>query len=309
MHPGVPFNQVTPSTTETPDTNIPDINSVLGFSITNALTSEGKYADELKKIKALWDSKQYTAASNLYYASKYYQDMGNTQAARYTLALNQPEVYKKELDKYMLSQKQRLSGLGVKIDSKELDTYLKAAYDGNLDNNQLDVVISKASDFGMSFGGTTLSAIQTAKSYARSMGVSLDDGTLNNYGRGLFAGSTTSADIEEAIRQQASSAYPAYRDLINKGVTMDAISSSYKQSMASILEINPNTIDYNDMTLRKALQYNGFEKGNNAGGPTQMPLWQFENQLREDPRWQYTNNARDSAYTSVNQVLTDFGLK
>ena len=45
-----------------------------------------------------------------------------------------------------------------------------------------------------------------------------------------------------------------------------------------------------------------------AGSGAQMPLWQFENELREDPLWKKTNNARESMMTVARQVAKDFGL-
>jgi hypothetical protein len=39
------------------------------------------------------------------------------------------------------------------------------------------------------------------------------------------------------------------------------------------------------------------------------PLWQFENELRSDPRWKKTQNAQDSLMQVGHQVLADFGLK
>jgi len=39
-----------------------------------------------------------------------------------------------------------------------------------------------------------------------------------------------------------------------------------------------------------------------------MPLWQFEQDLRKDPRWQYTNNARESVFNAVYQTGYDLGV-
>jgi len=39
-----------------------------------------------------------------------------------------------------------------------------------------------------------------------------------------------------------------------------------------------------------------------------MPLWQFENEVRNDPLWRKTNNARESMMTVAHQVAKDFGL-
>jgi len=47
---------------------------------------------------------------------------------------------------------------------------------------------------------------------------------------------------------------------------------------------------------------------NTEGKPATKPLWQFEQELRKDPRWNYTNNAQQSLMNTARQVLQDFGL-
>jgi hypothetical protein len=38
------------------------------------------------------------------------------------------------------------------------------------------------------------------------------------------------------------------------------------------------------------------------------PLWQFEQELRQDPRWTYTNNAQEDLMGTARQILKNFGL-
>jgi hypothetical protein len=37
-------------------------------------------------------------------------------------------------------------------------------------------------------------------------------------------------------------------------------------------------------------------------------MWQYEQTLRQDPRWGFTNNARDSVNSTAHQILKDFGV-
>jgi hypothetical protein len=67
--------------------------------------------------------------------------------------------------------------------------------------------------------------------------------------------------------------------------------------MASVLELDPSSIKLNDQTLRSAIGMNG-----------EMPIYEFQRQLRKDARWQYTNNARKEVSDSVTKVLQDFGF-
>jgi hypothetical protein len=68
--------------------------------------------------------------------------------------------------------------------------------------------------------------------------------------------------------------------------------------MASILELNPESIPLNDPTLRTAI-----------GADKEMPIYEFQRQLRKDARWQYTNNAREEVSSAALGVLRDFGFQ
>lgn len=286
---------------DTGKVNTVDLNASIGFVLSQVLINDETYGigpRGLKNVYELWAAGKETEALDAYFKSDWFTKLGKTAASRYALEKNQPEVYKQELEAYKLQQKQRLVQLGVKIDDPKLDEFLEQAYKGVLTDAQVNALVAKSKDFGHTFSGDILTTIQSAKEYARAMGVSYTEEAYTSWGKKLFLGELTDAEILQSIRTTAASAFPVYADLINKGVTMDAISAAYKQSMANILEINPNAIGLDDPTLRRAMQ-----------GQEQMPLWQFENLLRQDVRWQYTNNAREQSYNMVNQVLTDFGLK
>lgn len=277
--------------------------SSIGFVLTQSLLNDPKYGAELKAVYDLWVAGNETAALDAYYKTSWFKTLGKSGADRYSMKLNQPAVYASELDAYKISQKQRLSRVGVKIDDTELDSYLATAYDGALSDGQLDALIVKSASFGTKFGGDTLTKIQNFREYANSFGISYDDKKYSQWGMDLFAGKITDSEIQQSIRTESASAYPALADQIMKGTSLDALASAYKSTMATLLEVDPDSIGYNDPTLRKALQYIGPD-----GKPSIKPLWQFEKDLKMDSRWQYTNNARDSIDSMSLKVLKDWGL-
>jgi len=274
-----------------------------GFAFTKTMLEDPKFGAELKAIYDLWVSGKETEALDAYFKSKWYSTLGRTAADRYTMKLNQPAVYASELDAFKIAQKQRLSRVGVKIDDADLDNYLAQAFDGAFSDGQLDAMIVKSASFGTKFGGDTLTKIQTFREYADSYGISYDDKKYSQWGADLFSGKITDSEIELSIRTESASKYPGFADRIMKGTTLDALSSAYKSSMASILEIDADSIGYDDPTLNKALQYIGPD-----GKPTSKPLWEFESDLRSDARWQFTNNARDSIDSMQYKVMKDWGL-
>ena len=104
--------------------------------------------------------------------------------------------------------------------------------------------------------------------------------------------------FKQTIRDAAKLGLPEnVKKLIDQGIDLDTIYSPYKQTMASILEINPDSISVNDPTLRMGI-----------GADKEMPLYEYQRALKQDARWQYTNNAKEDVSNSVQKVLRDFGF-
>lgn len=85
--------------------------------------------------------------------------------------------------------------------------------------------------------------------------------------------------------------------LLDSGVDLETVYSPYKRLMASTLEVAPDSISLDDATLRMAI-----------GPDKEMSLYDFQRSLRKDPRWQYTDQARQSVSEAALGVLRDFGF-
>ena len=85
--------------------------------------------------------------------------------------------------------------------------------------------------------------------------------------------------------------------LLDNGVDLKTVYSPYRRLMASTLEIDPESISLDDPTLRMAI-----------GPDKEMSLYDFQRSLRKDPRWQYTDQARQSVSEAALGVLRDFGF-
>ncbi len=128
--------------------------------------------------------------------------------------------------------------------------------------------------------------------------LSLSDVQVNNFLADLKAGQSLDT-INKRIRSIAAMGMPdSIKEMVASGVDLETVYQPYKNRMAAILELNPETIDINDPTLRSAI-----------GQDKEMPLYQFEKALRKDSRWQYTNNAKKEVSDIALRVLKDFGLQ
>ena len=85
--------------------------------------------------------------------------------------------------------------------------------------------------------------------------------------------------------------------LLDEGIDLSAVYAPYKNLMARVLEVDPGSIKLDDPTLRSAI-----------GPDKEMPIYEFERALRKDPRWQYTDTARQEVSDVALGVLQDFGF-
>lgn len=141
------------------------------------------------------------------------------------------------------------------------------------------------------------------KQLARENGVSLSDEAALDYANKVAAEQIDDATAQNNIREMAASAFPQFGDKIKAGVNLKTLADPYIQSMSNILELPSSNIDLFDPTVRGALSYTGQD-----GKPASKSLYDFEQQLRNDPRWTKTSNARQAMDNVGLQVLRNFGL-
>ena len=117
---------------------------------------------------------------------------------------------------------------------------------------------------------------------------------------GIASGTIDINRVAQDARKIAAQGQPQYvRDLLSQGYNLKDVFAPYRQTMANILEIDdPNQIDLNDPTLRMAIT----DKGD-------MNIYDFKKALKQDKRWQYTENARNEVSTAAFNVLRDFGFQ
>ena len=141
------------------------------------------------------------------------------------------------------------------------------------------------------------------KNFATDNGIRLSDSAATNYANGIVAGTIDENTAFNALRESAAEAFPALADKIKAGINLNTLADPYIQSMSSILEIPDSGIDLFDPKVRGALAYTLPD-----GKVGTRSIYDFEKELRKDPRWQYTNNARNDAASVATTVLKDFGF-
>jgi len=140
--------------------------------------------------------------------------------------------------------------------------------------------------------------------YAYAMGVELGDDWYGDRARNIARGIATLQDYKSEIANLAKAQFPQWTAQIEGGQTVADIAQPYLQSMANVLELPAGSVNLFDNTIKSALSYTNPSNMEKSA----KPLWQFENELRSDPRWKQTKNAQDSLMQVGHKVLADFGL-
>ena len=277
--------------------------------------TEKKFLDEAK-LTDWWQSNAGSVRERIIDLNKY------KELQKKGLDVTKTDFGMYQTDK-MRQVKDRAKKLaGVTLDDATAQKIVEDIYNGFLDNDPLAIdrliipYVSKTTNlYGKGavtgFGGEALQVQQSLAAIAKANGLAVTD-ILPKLGGGVLGKDAEQTTIQEILsgnidlntvlsnaRQIAAQGQPEYvRKLLGSGYNLEDIYAPYKQTMANVLEINPDQIDLNDNSLRMAIN----EKGD-------MNIYDYKKALRQDDRWQYTGQAKESVSNIALKVLQDFGFQ
>lgn len=177
-----------------------------------------------------------------------------------------------------------------------------AALTNNWNDDQLKNVIADSGVFRTVDGALTGTAGQYESHIRQTwaqFGLKVSDDWIKRYAQEISAGRQTLDGLDNEARNWAKRAFPSFTEQIDAGHTMQELASPYIQAMAQTLELSDGNLGLDDPYIKKALQ-------GTDGQP--LSLWQFERMLKDDPRWANTKQARNDAYSLVQQIGKDWGF-
>jgi predicted transcriptional regulator len=193
---------------------------------------------------------------------------------------------------------------GAELTPDEINVLAQEAYDKGLDRerNSLNAFLDQKFKFvATDAKGKAGEQLASLQKIAAANGLDLQKafGTqLPTWLASINKGESVET-YKKIIRDVAKIGMPQnIASLLDNGVDLDAIYSPYKNVMASTLEINPESITLSDPLLRSAIT-----------GEKELPIYEFQRQLRKDTRWQYTNQAKEEVSDVALKVLRDFGFQ
>lgn len=255
-----------------------------------------------KAVKGGWTSSKFQAELR---NTNWWKRTPETTRKWLTLQASDPATARQQLDQQAIKLKQLSASLGGTTNDKNIrDFAIKSLMNGWTDS-QLRYELSKSITLkGDTRFGEAGENYDKLASFAYEMGLKQSDGWLGDAAKKITSGMASSQMYEDMMRRQAKAMFPEWAKQIDAGQTVADLMSPYFQSMSTILELPPGSINLFDPTIRKTL----YHKDPKTGQGIVKPMWQFENELRNDPRWKKTKNAQDSSMQIAHQVLSDFGL-
>ena len=245
-----------------------------------------------------------------------------------------PATAERSIQQQMAKLGQQASQQGITIDPARLrmlatDSLMFGLSD--IENNQ-----ALAAEFKYKGPGSSQCTAATNEDQIRKAvndyGLTISDDTIGQWDQKMLSGQFTMDNVTGLLQNMAMSKYPGLNSYLSQGMTVRDVAEPYIQSYSSILEQAPNAIQLTDPLIQRALQgtnqnppaasgKSGLQvkaqttgltpvgSSSSAAPPSQpQSLYDFENALRQDPRWLNTKNAHDNLQQAGMGILRNFGL-
>ena len=220
--------------------------------------------------------------------------------------LNKTSEYGRGLANTIETVKNTARSQGRQIDDATITIIAKNLYDyaNEGDETKIREAVLGSGKFGVGgiYTGAAGSNIRILREIAAANGLDFDTqfATSKDTWLSKIAQGESIETFKDLIRKSAQNAWAVddrTRALLDQGVDLETIYSPFKKTMATILELPEEKITLNDLASKGVL-----------GGEKPMNLYDFRKALRQDERWQYTENARTEMSNLTENLLRDFGF-
>jgi hypothetical protein len=148
-------------------------------------------------------------------------------------------------------------------------------------------------------------AISNLQEFYFQNGLEFTEQQMTNTVDRIMKGELTLDGYQNSVRSGIlAKMFPDWADSIKGGLNIRDLADSYIGKMASVLELDAETIDLRDDLIQKAIQSKTPD-----GKMTTQSLRDFEITLRNDKRWEKTSNARQEITNMGQFILEKFGMR
>jgi len=260
---------------------------------------------QLKAAFEALNREDYAQMRALILSSDFYKN--NTELARERIKAQkaQPGAYGQQLKEYVIATKKRLVQQGVKV-TDAINAQIESAYLHGMGDNELDNLLVATNK--LTLGGQAQAQTDSLKGFADSYGVGkfYNDSYWTQKATDLFAGTTTAQDIQKEIQQLSAGAYPSFAEGIMNGKSLDMQAGYIKTTVANTLGVDPNSLSWDDLNVKKFTQY----MDPVSKKPMLPPQWQVETETKKAnyDQWSKTPDGTNTINSLSMTVLRDMGM-
>jgi len=254
-------------------------------------------------VNGQWDTQKFQGA---FMNTNWYRSRSAAMRTYADLQTRDPSEFAATVERKRQEVRDKASQLGIQWDESYINEVANAfLYWFPDEKAQTDFYAQRINYTPGQMGGTPAAVEMQVNKLAGDYGLSLTNGQISDYVSGIMHESYTEDNVKGFMRDMAKSKYSGMSGFLDQGMTVRQVAAPYVSSYSNLLEVNGDTVDLKDNVLQQALQ--GTPPA--AGQPPQMKsVYQFERDVRRDPRWLRTKNARDSITSAGQGVLKDMGL-
>lgn len=219
-----------------------------------------------------------------------------------------PDVAR-EMDKVRLDVEDVARQRGVDINAFDfeglVDESRRMGFDVQDIRSRLDQILEQQLADDVDLIGSAGDNQTQLLNWASTNGLDLDAQAADAYVLKLTTGAQTLDDVKQELRETyLVGAFPAWSDKIREGYDPSVLVAPYRSRASNLLEVEANSLTFDDPVIKAAMQYTGGD-----GSPAVLPLYEYDRLVRQDARWDKTNNAY-AAYTRVGtDLLRRFGFR
>lgn len=284
------------------------------YGLTAATINANKEIKNLfnQAVAGQWDAELFTAKLK---NTKWWRTTSDSQRKYFMLKTGDPATYTEKFNGYAYSLNQLAVevGLGNQLANGKPNALLSKAIAYKMRDGWDDArlkayfgsMVTLHGDGPGGMWGEAGEAYDQIFQLMYSNGLDFSKKWFQDNVRNVVAGKTTTQALETYVRNTAAAKYSAFAQQIHAGQNAMDLAQPYISSVAQLLELPSTSIDLTNKYVNKAMTAK-VVPGQKPG--TQYPLWQFENDVRSDPLWVKTNNAREGIFSVAHQVAKDFGF-
>lgn len=255
-------------------------------------------------VSGTWSTDKFIAAIQ---NSHWWASTSSTARQAFATMKADPATWNQNITNLQTQMQSVAAQLGVQLTPQQAQKIAIDAITNGYDQNTA-VLNQKMAEFlkpasGNHFGGQAGSYEDQLRQSMMDLGVFMPENQLADQIKQIVAGKQSVQGVTAQLRSQSAAMYPAYSNQINSGMNLSDIASPYMQRAQQLLEMGPGSINIQTPMIKGALQYT------QDGQPTAMPMYDFEKQVRQDPRWLSTDNAQDAFMSNAHKILVDMGFE